>query len=458
MKKRFYVLACCLALISLPAAADDLLSVYQQALDNDVELSSAVAALKAKQEVVPQSRADLLPNISLEAGTSTNSRDARGYSEQEYNSHTYNFKFKQPLFNIANWYQLSAAHAQYDQAQAQIVAAQQALIIRAADAYFGVLKAQDTLKASQAHEMALKNQLDQAIQRFNVGLIAITDQYEAQAAYDLSRAERISNESELAIAFEALTTLTMKRHEQIATLQDKLPIVKTTPNNVDAWLNMALSTNPDLKAANEAALASEKQLRQAKAGHLPTVDIIANKIYNKSGSNSAIIAEQTNQDIVGLEFKMPLFEGGGTQSKIREAGYNSLSTKDKAEFVKRSLTQLVNSLYSVVNNDVEKVNARQEAMKSADSALAATQAGYEAGTRDIVEVLQVSKVKYDSQRDYAISRYDYILHSLRLKQAAGTLNENDIRELNQWLTTSDTTAGEKSEGNKKSENVVKNAT
>lgn len=445
MKKRFYLFSACLALVSLPCAADDLLSIYQQALNNDVELSSAVASLKATQEVVPQSRADLLPNVSLTASSSYNSRDTQGMNEQDYNSHTYNFKLKQPLFNADRWYQLSAANAQYDQAQAQIAAAQQALIVRVAEAYFGVLKAQDTLKASQAQETAMKNQLEQATQRFKVGLIAITDQYEAQAAYDLARAERISNDSELAIAFEALTALTTKNYNQLSTLQDKLPIVKTTPANISDWLKTAMATNPDLKAATDAERASEEKLSQAKAGHLPTVDIFANKLYNKTGSSTAIISDQTNQDVVGVEFNMPLFEGGGTQSKVREAAYNNLASKDKAEFTKRTLTQRVTSLFSVVNNDVEKIEARKQATVSAISALEATQAGYEVGTRNIVEVLQVSKTRYAAERDYAISRYDYILNTLRLKQAAGTLSENDIKELNQWLTNNASASGKTKE-------------
>jgi outer membrane protein len=434
MKKRFYSLAACLAFTSLPCVADDLFSIYQQALINDVELSSAVASLKATQEGVPQSRADLLPNVSLTASSSTNERDTRGTDEQDYNSHTYNFKLKQPLFNAANWFQLSAANAQYDQAQAQIAAAQQALIVRVAEAYFGVLKAQDTLNAAKAQETATKNQLEQATQRFNVGLIAITDQLEAQAAYDLAKAERISNDSELVIAFEALTTLTTKNYDFIATLQDKLPIVKTTPANVGEWLKTAMATNPDLKAAVDAARASEKKLNQARSGHLPTVDLFANKLYNKTGSSSAIISDQTNQNVVGVEFNMPIFEGGGTQSKVREAAYNSIASKDKAEFTKRTLTQKVTSLFSVVNNDVEKIEARKQATVSATSALEATQAGYEVGTRDIVEVLQVTKTRYAAERDYSISRYDYILNTLRLKQAAGTLSETDLKELNTWLT------------------------
>lgn len=439
MKKRFYSLAIGLSLISLPCMAEDLFSIYQQALNNDAELSSAVASLKATQEVVPQSRADLLPNVSLTASSSNNMRDTRGTSEQDYNSHSYNFKLRQPLFNAANWFQLSAAHAKYDQAQAQIAAAEQALIVRVAEAYFGVLKAQDTLAASQAQEVAMKNQLEQATQRFKVGLIAVTDQYEAQAAYDLARAERISNDSELAIAFNALTTLTTQRYDYLSTLQDKLPIVKTTPANVEDWLKTAMATSPDLKAAVDAARASEKTLNQARSGHLPTVDLFANKLYNKTGSGTAIISDQTNQDVVGVEFNMPIFEGGGTQSKVREAAYNNVASKDKAEFTKRTLTQKISSLFSVVNNDVEKIQARKEATISAASALEATQAGYDVGTRDIVEVLQVSKTKFAAERDYAISRYDYILNTLRLKQAAGTLSETDLKELNTWLDNNSAT-------------------
>jgi outer membrane protein len=434
MKKRFYLLVATFVLVSLPCSADDLFSIYQQALRNDVELSSAVAKLKATQEVVPQSRADLLPNVNLTASSSDNTRDTRGTNEDDYNSRGYNVELRQPLFNAAHWFQLSAAHAQYDQAQAQIAAAEQALIVRVAEAYFGVLKAQDTLKASQAQETAMKNQLEQATQRFKVGLIAITDQFEAQAAYDLARAERISNDSEVAIAFDALTTLTTQHYDRLATLQDKLPIVKTTPANVSDWLKTAMATSPDLKAANEAARASEKKLNQARSGHLPTVDLFANKLYNKTGAGTAIIAEQTNQDIVGVEFNMPIFEGGATQSKVREAAYNKVASQDKAEFTKRILTQRISSLFSVVNNDVEKIEARKQATISAASALEATQAGYDVGTRDIVEVLQVSKTKFAADRDYAISRYDYILNTLRLKQAAGTLNETDLKELNTWLS------------------------
>ncbi|AGZ33323.1 MAG: TolC family outer membrane protein [Pseudomonas sp.] len=415
----------------------DLVSVYQEAVDNNADLAAARADYGARREVVPQARAGLLPNLSAGAemmNTRTKFDEPSITSNRSGNS--WSATLSQPIFRADRWFQLKAAESVNEQAALELSATEQNLILQTAQNYFAVLRAQDNLAATKAEEAAFKRQLDQSNERFDVGLSDKTDVLQSQASYDTARANRIIAERQVQDAFEALVTLTNREYASIQGVVHTLPVQVPTPNDAKAWVETAARQNLNLLATNYAVTAAEETLRQRKAGHAPTVDAVAR--YQK-GDNDSLgfsnpqpnvrYAGDVEQTSIGLQLNIPIYSGGLTSSQVREAYQRLSQSEQQRESLRRQVVENTRNLHRAVNTDVEQVQARKQSIISNQSALEATEIGYQVGTRNIVDVLDAQRQLYTSVRDYNNSRYDYILDNLSLKQAAGTLSPQDLQDL-----------------------------
>lgn len=420
-----------------------LVTVYKEAVDNNADLAAARANYAAISEVVPQARAGLLPNISGGADmTSTDTKVDRSIGDLDASRSglSYQANLAQPLFRADRWFQLKAAKATDQQYALQLSATEQNLILQSAETYFAVLRAQDTLASTKAEEAAFKRQLDQANERFDVGLSDKTDVLEAQAGYDTSRANRIIAERNVEDAFQALVTLTNHEYAAIEGIQHTLPILAPVPNDAKAWVDTAAQQNLNLQSSNYAVDAAEETLRQRKSGHAPTLDAVAQ--YQKGDNDSLGFTNSdplspydgdAEQTTIGLQLNIPIYSGGLTSSQVREAYQRLSQSEQERESLRRQIVENTRNLHRAVNTDVETVQARKQSIISNQSALEATEIGYQVGTRNIVDVLDAQRQLYSSVRNYNDARYDYILNNLRLKQAAGTLAPSDLEALSGFL-------------------------
>lgn len=426
----------------------DLVSVYRQAVSNNADLAAARAQFQATREVVPQARAGLLPNLSAGSELSDTRTDAdsnMGTRSLSRSGTVYQATLSQPLFRADRWFQLQAAEALSEQAALEYSMAEQNLILQSAQAYFAVLQAQDNLAAVKAEEAAFKRQLDQANERFEVGLSDRTDTLEAQAGFDTARANRMIAERQVADAFEALFTLTNRNYVALEGIEHSLPVLPPTPNDATAWVDTAVQQNLNLLAVDQAVNAAGETLRQRRSGHAPTLDAVAS--YRK-GDNDSLGFSNTmdipgidlpryngnvEQRAIGLQLNIPIYSGGLTNSQTRQAFHQLTQAEQQRESLRRQIVEQTRNLHRAVNTDIEQVQARRQSIISNQSALEATEVGYQVGTRNIVDLLDTQRRLYAAVRNYNNARYDYVLDNLRLKQAAGTLNPGDLEDLARYL-------------------------
>lgn len=443
---------------SLSWSANTLSEIYELALQNDPQLRAAKAQFLAGSETKNINRARLLPQISA----------VGQYSEDEYEGsstqvlgqsavfgrkgHTdsdaknYSITLSQPLFDLPAWFSFQQGKELSEQAKLQFSADQQSLILRSADSYFDVLRERENLETALAEEKAIKRQLEQTRERFEVGLLPITDVHEAQATYDSATVDTLEAKGALDIAFEGLTVLTGQPHEQLAGLMPDFPIKKPEPLNREDWVQFALKNNFALQAARHASEAANNNAQSKKYEHMPTITGSLSYYDNRSSSEfrGADIAppneffsspSETNQDghSVGVELNIPIFTGGLVSAERRQAYQQFAQAKENHVGTRRNTIQQARSQHLQVLTNTARVMARKQAITSAESALEATQAGYEAGTRNIVDVLIAQRGLFQARRNYANARYDYIGSFLRLKEVAGQLSPKDINQLNVWL-------------------------
>lgn len=420
----------------------DLVTVYQEAAKNNTDIAAARADFEARREILPQARAGLLPNLSAGASTASTRTKLDSPSTTFTRSGTlYQANLSQPLFRADRWFQLQAAVAVTEQATLELSATEQALILQSAETYFSVLRAQDMLASTKAEEAAFKRQLDQANERFEVGLSDKTDVLEAQAGYDNARANRILAERDVDDAFQALVTLTNRNYGSLEGIVHSLPVLAPVPNDATAWVDTASAQNLNLQATHYAVEAAQETLRQRKSGHAPTLDAVASYQkgdndslgYSNTGFGGSRYSGNVEQSSIGLQLNIPLYTGGMTSSQVREAYQRLDQTEQLRESTRRQVVQDARNLFRAVNTDVETVQARLQSIISSQSALDATEIGYQVGTRNIVDVLDAQRQLYSSVRNYNNARYDYILNNLRLKQTAGTLSPDDLLALGQYL-------------------------
>ena len=430
-------------LLSSHLTSENLLDIYNEALENDPTFKSAEYSYLADKEIVVQGRAALLPSITLSGTTNWNEYYQNDQLQQEYNSFSKSARVSQPLLRLDTWFNFKRSKSLTDAAEAEFAYEQQSLLVRTAELYFGVLRAIDNLNASVSEEKAIKKQLDQAQQRYEVGLSAITGVQEAQLAFDLSKAARINNEGNLFSAREALNALIGREIFSLDQLGDSLQISSPFPNSKEEWVQLALKNNYQLKASYLRKDAAKSNARSAASNHLPKIDIVGSgsesetNQFNYEGfsinGQGIPVPAVTGRRNYSIQLSMPLFQGGAVNSRRKQA-YSQYSQADENTlFTERRIIQEVRSQFSNVNTLVANVTAQKQAVISATSALEATQVGYKVGTRNVVDLLQAEKNLYSAEKNLANAKYDYILANLRLALAAGTIDPSDIVEINNLL-------------------------
>ena len=436
--------------------SESLLDIYEIALDNDAQLRAETAQYRADLELKTLALAPLLPQVNT--GVSRSMRDSENtrlsivdfdngnvvIADQTTGSRTYTTRYdislSQTLFDLSAWFDWKAGSERSKQAEATVAAAQQNLIVRVSEAYFGVLRAQDNLRAAKAQERALARQLEQTRQRFNVGLIAITDVYEAEARHDLAGVTRIVEENNVAVALERLSVLTGQQHGQLQLLSDEFTPELPMPTDRSAWVDFALENNYELAAVRFAEEAARQNAKSRQMGHAPRVS--AQVSYSESDTTGTVTPpnafnlppnSEGEDESFQIRLDMPLYAGGAISANRRRAAEQFNAARENRINLTRNTITASRSLHMTVSSDVARVKARKQAIKSTQSALDATVAGYEVGTRNIVDVLNAQNAVFAAQRDYANSRYDYVLNSMRLKENAGTLSPEDIAALEAFL-------------------------
>ena len=426
--------------------AETLAEVYRQAQQNDHVFRAAEATYVSAQETKISGRSGLLPSIygSASWNNSDSSIDGTSYQpnfgavDEDSTTTTYSLSLTQPLFDMNAWYTYQSAKITTNKAEAEFKIAEQDLITRVAQTYFDALQAVENFNTSKAEETALKQQLDQAKQRLDVGLIAITEVHEAQAAYDSAHAERISAEGAVDIAFDALEVLTGRYHKQLSPLATNFPVSLPQPSERQQWINMAQTNNLTLKVAELSAKSKREDLKAAKANHYPTVS--GELSYGKSSSDSTINSTldenlEADESSITLTLTVPIYSGGSVSSARRKAGQDVIIARENYLQTQRSIIQATRSSHLTVVTGVATVTARKQAILSNQSALEAIQAGYEVGTRDLLDVLTAQRNLYRAQRDHVTALYAYVVNSLKLKATAGVLASKDIDELSTWLNS-----------------------
>ena len=434
-----------LAVLTLPFSsvqADDLAQIFELAATNDPEIRQARASYNAAHTTIDQGRSFLLPRVTVGGSTSRDtsgpanaSQFGPGHSfENGFNSKGYNLSISQALLNFEAWYAFKSAKQSDQQAAANLAQAEQQLILKVATAYFNVLRTLDNLATFRAEEDAASRVLEQTRERFEVGLIPITDMYDSQASHDLVRVNRLVEENNLNQAYEALEAITGRPHNNLETLNSDFPIESLNPSSLDEWVNLALDNNLAIKSAQFDFAAKKDDARSARATMFPTLDISAGYGWNQSANPfsffPAAASERTN---ITLNFSYPLYAGGLNSARKRQAYYTRDASEEALMKTQRDSTQSTRNNYRSVETDVLAVQARAQAIISAESALEATEVGAEVGTRNVVDVVLAQRTLFQARRDYASARYAYVINTLNLKQAAGILSPQDIIDLNNWL-------------------------
>jgi outer membrane protein len=424
------------AFLSQALHAENLLQVYQEALANDPVYASARASLAAGAEKLPQGRAGLLPQVAVSGGYSqTNLYFVNPpVGSRDFFSNGYTVSLAQPLFRWSNWEQYEQGKLAVAVSQAQFAQAQQDLIIRVGQAYFDVLTAQDALASVQAQETAITEQLASAKRNFEVGTATITDTHEAQARFDLAKAQALAAENDLQIKRTALQQIIGKPPTDLATLRDGVQLNGPNPVGVEPWVANAEQQNYGVISQQLALEIATREIKRDRAGHLPTLDLVASRNHTtQSGSTITQIGSTTNATTVGIQWNIPLFSGFAVTSKVREA----IALEDKArndlETARRTAAQSARQSYLGVNSGLAQVKALEAAEASSKLALESNKLGYQVGVRINIDVLNAQQQVYATQRDLAKARYDTIMNGFRLKSAAGTLNEDDLAQVNALL-------------------------
>ena len=436
---------------SLDAQAADLIQVYQQALANDATFASARASLQAGMERVPQARAGLLPSISASgsvtnidtkttpwnAGTTVTDPETNlpltiGSRETDFRQQRYGVSLSQPLFNWASWQTYQQSKLAQAAIEAQFAQAQQDLITRVAQAYFDVLASQDNLESIRAQKTATTEQLASAKRNFEVGTQTITDTHEAQAAYDLVVAQEFAASADLENKRSALQSIIGAEPTALAPLKPGVTLAAPQPAVVDQWVSSAESQNYAVIGAQLNLESAKRDISRNRAGHYPTVNLVADVNRTKipgSMDNSATV----NNRNVGIQVAIPIFNGFAVTSRVRE----TIALEDKArndlEATRRNAAQGARVAFAGVNSGLAQVRALEAAEVSSQSALDSNKLGYQVGVRINIDVLNAQNQLYLTRRNLSRARYDTIVNGLRLKAAAGVLKEADLATINTLL-------------------------
>ena len=418
----------------------DLMAVYRDAIAYDAQYASARASLEAGREKLPQGRTGLLPTIGLAASTTWNdidtTRRVAGATETntKYNNNGWTVTLTQPLFRWQNWVAYTQSELAVAQAEAQFGLARQDLIVRAAQAYFDVLLALDTLATAQAQKVAIAEQLESAKRNFEVGTATITDTHEAQARYDLTSAQEIAADNDLSGKRQALRAIIGKEPEGLKNLKPGVQLVRPQPDNIGKWVEMAESASASVQIYQALFEIAAREIEKQRAGHYPTLDLVATRGRSSATNSSSIPGGyDSNASTIGLQLSLPIFAGGNVASKDREA----VALKEQAgadlENARRNAALSARQAYLGVSSGMAQVKAYEAALTSSQSALDSNKLGYEVGVRINIDVLNAQGQLFDTRQKLAKARLDTLAALLKLKAAAGSLSEDDVAAINALL-------------------------
>ena len=435
MKFRRITLALALAAALGPASAADLLTIYRDSQVSDPVYQSARAQYAASIEKLPQARAGYLPLVAGSASIFRNDVERQGAPTVDYTTKVYAITLSQPIFRRQSWIAIDQAKQQVIQAEAALAGSRQDLILRVAQAYFDVLLAQDNVALSETQNSAISEQLAQAKRNFEVGTATIVDTLEAQARYDQTVAKSISDKNDLEVKRRALQVLIGKLPEGLTPLREPLGLAPPQPNDIEAWVKAAQDTSFTIVSARSSYEFYLEEVARQRAGHLPTLDLSGSysRADNPSTSVPGIVGPVTNTSSIGLTLAVPIYSGGITQSRVREALANRDRAEQDLETTQRTVLQSVRVNFLNVTSGIAQVQALEQALASTQSQLDSTILGRDVGVRTSVDVLNAQQSVFQTRRDLQQARYNYLLSGLRLKAAAGTLTETDVAEVNRTL-------------------------
>ena len=436
--KRASLLGLCF-LLSINSFGADLSYVYKLSQKNDQQYLQELASHRIVLESRTRAFSQLLPSINFSAKTTrkdqdiSNSGAAVGSSgEVNFNSRGYRLSITQPLFRRDRFIALEQAGSEIKQAEAELIEAQGELIIRIAERYFNILAKVDSLEFAQTEVKSLNRQLEQAKQRFEVGLSAITDVHEAQAGYDLAVAQKIQAHNAIDDSREAMRELTGEYIIEFNQLGESMSLVSPEPQAIEAWTQLSLDQNLGIIASSHAVEIAQKEVKRQSAERLPTLDLVAAETYDSSGGRFGSTKQHGTS--IGIELNIPIYSGGLVSSQIREAHENYNIAIYSLERARRSAQRMTREAYLGVIYGISRVKALKQAVVSSEAALEATKVGFDVGTRTAVDLVVSQRTTSEARRNYSQSKYDYIIDTLSLKQAAGNLTTEDLELINDWLT------------------------
>lgn len=430
-------------LIGAPSVqAENLLQVYQQAKGYDAQFKALESDYLAVLERKPQALSALKPQVSV-SGSLTQSRQYTRYDAApgvesaagNNTSASYNLNLSKSLYNKTLNAQVKQADSVIAQAAAGLAAERENLILRVSEAYFNFLLAQDELEFARTEKAAISRQLEQTRAYFEAGRSAITDVKEAESRFDLATAQEINAVNQLDLAREQLRVLTGGVYQSLNTPAANTPLNVPAPANIERWVATAKANNKQLQASKHAIQTAQTEIERQRASRKPVVNMVARQTGSTSENSAASLDPQAYGASVGLEVSMPLYTGGAISSRVREAQNSFRQAQQQHEFQSRTTEQQARNAFLTVKSSISQVKANQRALASAETAAEATQAGFEVGTRTAVDVLTSLRNVFSARRDYANSRYNYLMSTLRLRQAAGTLNDKDVLAMNRFMTT-----------------------
>ncbi len=426
--------------ITATASAADLMQAYQDALQNDQQYKEAQAQYLSDKEILAQARSLVLPDVvaSGNAGVNWNNQHSSGaytaQAEQRFQGYGYNLQLTQAVFDWSAFAGLRSAKASVRQAAASFASAQEDLVARVANAYFNVLEAEEVMRANEARQEATLGQLNVARQRYRVGLDAITTVYQAQAGYDTAHASYISSQNQVSVQQENLRVITGKLYPELAPLKYDFPLVKPTPANIDTWTKVAVEQNLSLKSARFNSIAAQEQISVNSGQRMPSLNLVGSFGQNQNTlKQGGPGTEVDTSGQVGLDLNFNPYKGGLITSQVRQAQANYELAVAQMDQSYRQTVANTRQNYLTVISDISLLEADRQSIKSAQSALESTEAGYKVGTQTIIDVLNEQQVLFENQTTYAQDRFSYLNTTLSLKQNTGMLKPQDLQEINQWL-------------------------
>jgi outer membrane protein len=435
------ILAAGLLCLVSSAHAEDLLSLYRLARENDPKFRAAASLYLAEREKLPQARAGLMPALSARVERNRNNYEtatdsfiiSRPSTEVDYSALAYSLRLSQPVFNAATIAGFNQAKAEVRRAEAEYAVASQDLILRVAQAYLDILLAQDALEFARRAREAILRQLESAEARLKEGLATITDVHDARARFALAVSEETEAQNALQDKREALRALTGRSPDVLARFGDSLPLFAPEPADIHQWVERSLMQNYSLRAKRASAESARAEIKRQRAGHSPTLDLVVTRSRNDDAGSFTGPGIRTDSTIVGLQLDIPLFQGGLVSSRTEEAVHRHGAAEQDFEATRRAIERQARASYLGATAGVAKITALRQAVMAGESALEAKIQGFAAGINTNLDVLDATRDLYRARRDLSSAQYDYLLNHLRLKQAAGILDESDLVQINNWL-------------------------